>query len=68
MEQNISPKAVYELPFKVTMENELRCFQYNVVHNILRTHSSLCNMKATLMTIYFTFYMNAPVFNLFGKG
>ena len=45
MEQNISPKAVYELPFKVTMENELRCFQYKVIHNILRTNSSLCNMK-----------------------
>ena len=31
VEQNISTKAVYELPFKVTMENKLRCFQYKVV-------------------------------------
>ena len=27
VEQNISTKAVYELPSKVTMENKLRCFQ-----------------------------------------
>ena len=35
VEQKISTKAVYELPFKVTMENKLRGFQYKVVHNIL---------------------------------
>ena len=45
VEQNISTKAVYELPFKVTMENKLRCFQYKVVHNILPTNSNLYNMK-----------------------
>ena len=43
--QNISAKAVYELPFKVTMENKLRCFQYKVVHNILPTNRNLYNMK-----------------------
>ena len=26
VEQNLSTKAVYDLPFKVTMENKLRCF------------------------------------------
>ena len=32
VEQNILTKAVYGLPFKVTiMENKLRCFQYKVV-------------------------------------
>ena len=45
VEQNISTKAVYELPFKVTMENKPRCFQYKVVHNILPTNSNLYNMK-----------------------
>ena len=45
VEQNISTKAVYELPFNVTMENKLRCFQYKVVHNILPTNSNLYNMK-----------------------
>ena len=45
VEQNISTKAVYELPFKVSMENKLRCFQYKVVHNILPTNSNLYNMK-----------------------
>ena len=44
-EQNISPKAVYELPFKVTMENKLRYFQYKLVYNILPTNSNLYNMK-----------------------
>ena len=44
-EQNHTVKAVYELPFKVTMENKLRCFQYKVVHNILPTNSKLYKMK-----------------------
>ena len=35
VEQNLPVKAIYELPFKVTMENKLRCFQYKVIHNIL---------------------------------
>ena len=34
VEQNISTKAVYELPFKVTIENKLRCYQYKVVNNL----------------------------------
>ena len=45
VEQNLSTKAVYELPFKVTMENKLRCFQYKVIHNILPTNSNLYKMK-----------------------
>ena len=44
-EQNLTVKAIYELPFKVTMENKLRCFQYKVVHNILPTNSKLYKMK-----------------------
>ena len=38
VEQNLLTKSVYELPFKVTMENKLRCFQYMVVHNILPSY------------------------------
>ena len=45
VEQNISTKAVYELPFKVTMENKLRCFQYKVVHNVLPTNNNLYKVK-----------------------
>ena len=41
VEQNLSAKAIYELPFNVTMENKLRCFQYKVVHNLLPTNSNL---------------------------
>ena len=45
VQQNILTKAVYGLPFKVTiMENKLRCFQNKVVHNILPTNSNLYNM------------------------
>ena len=44
-EQNLTFKAIYELSFKVTMENKLRCFQYKVVHNILPTNSKLYEMK-----------------------
>ena len=43
--QNLTFKAIYELPFKVTIENKLRCFQYKVVHNILSTNSKLYKMK-----------------------
>ena len=34
-------KDVYELPFKVTVENKLRSFQYKLVHNIIPTNLSL---------------------------
>ena len=44
-EQNLTFKAMYKLPFKVTMENKLRCFQYKVVHNFLPTNSKLYKMK-----------------------
>ena len=36
VEQNLSAKATYELPFKVTMENKLRCFQYKYLINQAR--------------------------------
>ena len=39
VEQNLPVKAIFELPFKVTMENKLRCFQYKVIHNILPTNN-----------------------------
>ena len=44
-EQNLTVKAIYELPFKIKMENKLRCFQHKVVHNILPTNSKLYKMK-----------------------
>ena len=77
VEQNFSAKAIYELPYKVTMENKLRCFHYNVVHGILPTNSNLYKMKLRISpsfdrsshpkNIYFTCNMNAPVFKFFGK-
>ena len=45
VEQNFSAKAIYELPYKVTMENKLKYFHYNVVHDILPTNSNLYKMK-----------------------
>ena len=77
-EQNLTVKAIYELPFKVTMENKLTCFEYKVVHNILPTNSKLNKMKPraspscdrcnlTPVKIYFTFYTNVPVLKFFGK-
>lgn len=76
VEQNLSTKAVYELPFKVTMENKLRYFQYKVVHNILDLltaiftkwsweHLRAVIVVATLMKIYFIFYMNAFLYSIF---
>ena len=69
VEQNLPVKAIYELPFKVTMENKLRCFQYKVIHNILPTNNKLYKMKltasravivvATPTKIYFTTYLNS---------
>jgi len=44
-EQNLPVKTIYELPFKVTMENKLRCFQYKVIHNIVPTNNKLYKMK-----------------------
>ena len=38
-------KDVYELPFRVTVENKLRSFQYKLVHNIIPTNLSLYKMK-----------------------
>ena len=33
--KNIHPQALCLLPLKVTVENELRHFQFKVIHNIL---------------------------------
>ena len=45
VEKHLLIKAIYELPFKVTLENKLRCFQYKLIHNILPTNSRLHKMK-----------------------
>ena len=37
-EQTFTPSAVYELPFKITIENKLRSFQFKLIHNILPTN------------------------------
>ena len=36
--QKFTPSAVYELPFKITIENELRSFQFKLIPNILPTN------------------------------
>ena len=38
-------KAVYELPFKVTVENKLRSFQFQLIHNIIPTNLSIYKMN-----------------------
>ena len=38
-------KAVYELPFKATVENKLRSFQFKLIHNIIPTILSLYKMN-----------------------
>ena len=35
-EQTFTPSAVYELPFKITIESKLRSFQFKLIHNIFR--------------------------------
>lgn len=42
-EQTFTPSAVYELPFKITIENKLRLksFQFKLVHNILPNNQRL---------------------------
>ena len=77
VEQNLSTKAVYELPFKVTIENKLRCFQYKMLHNILPTNSNLYKMKLRTSPScdrcshphenFFILYMNPLVYNFFGR-
>ena len=43
--QVLNVKAVYELPFKVTVENKLRSFQFKLIHNIIPTNHSLYKMN-----------------------
>ena len=38
-------KAVYLLPFKITIENKLRCFQFKIIHNIIPSNLRLWQMK-----------------------
>jgi len=33
--QVLNVKDAYELPFKVTVDNKLRSFQFNIIHNII---------------------------------
>ena len=40
-EQKLNPRAVYELPLKVTIENKLRGFQYKLLHNIIISYQSV---------------------------
>ena len=49
-EHNLPVKASYELPFKVTMENKLRCYQFKVISNILPTNNKLYKMKLKTST------------------
>ena len=39
--QVLNVKDVYELPFKVTVENKLRSFQFKIMHNMHHTNQSL---------------------------
>ena len=43
--QVLNVKAIYELPFKVTVENKLRSFQFKLIHNIIPTNHSLYKMN-----------------------
>ena len=43
--QTFTPRAVYELPFKITIENKLRSFQFKLIHNILPTNQRLWKMN-----------------------
>ena len=38
-------KAVYQLPFKVTVQNKLRSFQFKLIHNIIPINHSLYKMN-----------------------
>ena len=44
-EQKLNPGAVYELPFKITIENKLRSFQFMLIHNIIPTNQRLWQMN-----------------------
>ena len=43
--QVLNVKAVHELPFKITVENKLRRFQFKLIHNIIPTNHSLYKMN-----------------------
>ena len=48
-EQTFTSTAAYELPFKITIENKLRSFQFKLIHNILPTNQRLwkVNVKSS---------------------
>ena len=46
-EKTFTPSAVYGLPFKITIENKLRSFQFKLMHNILPTNQRLRKMNGT---------------------
>ena len=50
-EQTFTPSAVYELPFKITIENKLRSFQFKLIHNILPTNQRLWKMNVKMRTM-----------------
>ena len=77
VEKHLFIKAICELPFKVTLENKLRCFQYKVIHNILPTNSRLhkmklktspsCDLVALHMKLYLICSMNVRQYKYSGK-
>ena len=46
-QKTFTPSAVCELPFKITIENKLRSFQFKLIHNILPTNQRLRKMTVT---------------------
>ena len=44
-EQNLNPRAVYKLPFKITIENKLRSFQFKIIQNVIPTNQGLWKMN-----------------------
>ena len=58
-EQNLNPSAVYELPFKITIERKLRSLQFKLIHNIVPTNQPQrlrkMNIKASPQCVQCTF-------------
>ena len=44
-EQKLNPSAVYDLPFKITIEIKLRSFQFKLIQNIIPTNQHLWKMN-----------------------
>ena len=61
--QKFTPSAVYELPFKITIEKKLRRFQFKLIQNILPTNQCLWKMNVkssptvrTMCSLNFNFF------------